>query len=128
MNRPLNEIVKDLWLATQAFDEAKEAKRKIEEELTEALPLEMDKSRNHTLGNYKVVQKTPVIRTIDETAWNEIKKFFAPADCPVKYKPEVAITKYKSLSPEQQLLFAKALTEKPGKVHYTIMEVSKDEN
>lgn len=80
-------------------------------------------STTHLFGNHKkaakLVLKQPVNRRVDPNAIKQCIEDLravlgADADAVVRWKPELAITNYKKLTAEQQLLLAPAVTTSMG--------------
>jgi hypothetical protein len=108
------------WLeAKRREDEAIEARRKIEQEISQALDAKTEGAVTHRVEPYKVTLTQPIYRKLDTAIWDTIKHDI-PADCwPLKMKVEVDDAGCRWLLKERPDLWAiaaKAITATPGKI------------
>ena len=108
------------WLeAKRREDEAKEARIKIEEEISQALDTKTEGAVTHRVEPYKVTLTQPIYRKIDLGVWETIKHNLPAEAWPIKIKIEVDDAGCKWLARERPDLWAiaaKAITATPGKI------------
>jgi hypothetical protein len=108
------------WLeAKRREDEAKEARIKIEEEISQALDAKTEGAITHKVEPYKVTLTQPIYRKIDLAIWETIKHNLPAEAWPIKTKIEVDDARCKWLLKERPDLWAiaaKAITATPGKI------------
>jgi hypothetical protein len=108
------------WLeAKRREDEAKAARIKIEDEISQALDAKDEGSITHKVEPYKVTLSQPIYRKIDLAIWETVKGFIPMEAWPLKMKVEVDDTGCKWLAKERPDLWsiaAKAITATPGKI------------
>lgn len=108
------------WIeARRREDEAIEARRKIEQDITEALDAKTEGAITHKVEAYKVTLTQPIYRKVDMGVWETIKGFIPMEAWPLKMKVEVDDTGCKWLAKERPELWsiaAKAITATPGKI------------
>jgi hypothetical protein len=108
------------WLeAKRREDEAKEARIKIEEEISQALDTKTEGAVTHKVEPYKVTLIQPIYRKIDLGVWETVKRDMPAEAWPIKVKIEVDDAGCKWLAKERPDLWsiaAKAITATPGKI------------
>ena len=108
------------WLeAKRREDEAIEARRKIEKEITEALNKKDEGSITHKVGDYKVTLTQPIYRKVDMAIWETIKDSIPMEAWPIKVKIEVVDAGCRWLienRPDLWKIAATAITATPGKI------------
>ena len=108
------------WLeAKRREDEAIEARRKIEQDITEALDAKTEGAITHKVEPYKVTLTQPIYRKIDLAIWETVKHDMPAEAWPIKVKIEVDDAGCKWLAKERPDLWAiaaKAITATPGKI------------
>jgi len=114
------------WLeAKRREDEAKEARIKIEEEISQALDTKTEGAVTHRVEPYKVTLTQPIYRKIDLGVWETIKHNLPAEAWPIKTKIEVDDTGCKWLAKERPDLWAiaaKAITATPGKIGVKVVQ------
>lgn len=108
------------WLeAKRREDEAIEARRKIEQDITEALDAKTEGAITHKVEAYKVTLTQPIYRKIDLGVWETVKHDLPAEAWPIKVKIEVDDAGCRWLAKERPELWsvaAKAITATPGKI------------
>jgi hypothetical protein len=108
------------WLeAKRREDEAKTARIKIEDEISQALDAKAEGAITHKVEPYKVTLTQPIYRKIDLAIWGTIKHNLPAEAWPIKTKIEVDDAGCKWLLKERPDLWAiaaKAITATPGKI------------
>jgi hypothetical protein len=108
------------WLeAKRREDEAKEARIKIEDEISQALDAKAEGAITHKVEPYKVTLTQPIYRKIDLGVWETIKHNLPAEAWPIKTKIEVDDAGCKWLLKERPDLWkiaATAITATPGKI------------
>jgi len=108
------------WLeAKRREDEAKAARIKIEDEISQALDAKDEGSITHKVEPYKVTLSQPIYRKIDLGIWETVKHDMPAESWPIKVKIEVDDAGCKWLAKERPDLWsiaAKAITATPGKI------------
>jgi hypothetical protein len=108
------------WLeAKRREDEAKAARIKIEEEISQALDIKTEGAVTHRVEPYKVTLTQPIYRKIDLAIWETVKHDMPAEAWPIKVKIEVDDAGCKWLLKERPDLWsiaAKAITATPGKI------------
>ena len=114
------------WLeAKRREDEAIEARRKIEKEITEALDAKTEGSITHKVGDYKVTLTQPIYRKIDMGVWENVKSAIPMEAWPLKMKIEVDDAGCRWLMenrPDLWKLAATAITATPGKIGVKVVQ------
>jgi hypothetical protein len=113
------------WLeAKRREDEAKEARIKIEEEISQALDAKAEGAITHKVEPYKVTLTQPIYRKIDLGVWETIKHNLPAEAWPIKTKIEVDDAGCKWLLKERPDLWkiaATAITATPGKIGVKVL-------
>jgi hypothetical protein len=108
------------WLeAKRREDEAKAARIKIEDEISQALDAKDEGAITHKVEPYKVTLTQPIYRKIDLAIWETVKHNMPAEAWPIKTKIEVDDAGCKWLAKERPDLWsiaAKAITATPGKI------------
>lgn len=114
------------WLeAKRREDEAIEARRKIEQDITEALDAKTEGAITHKVEPYKVTLTQPIYRKIDLAIWEYVKHNMPAEAWPIKVKVEVDDAGCKWLAKERPDLWsiaAKAITATPGKIGVKVVK------
>lgn len=114
------------WLeAKRREDEAIEARRKIEKEITEALDKKDEGSITHKVEPYKVTLTQPIYRKIDMGVWETVKSAIPMEAWPLKMKVEVDDAGCRWLMenrPDLWKLAATAITATPGKIGVKVVQ------
>ncbi len=96
----------------KAKDREMDLRKSISKEL---FPAPTEGVNTHELGKgYKIKMTHKLNRTIDEASLSSVLERLPNAEECVKYKPELAIKKFKALSDEDRLIFEECLVTKPG--------------
>jgi len=114
------------WLeAKRREDEAIEARRKIEKEITEALDAKTEGSITHKVEPYKVTLTQPIYRKVDMAIWESVKSGIPMEAWPLKMKIEVDDAGCRWLMenrPDLWKLAATAITATPGKIGVKVVQ------
>ena len=108
------------WLeAKRREDQAKTARIKIEDEISQALDAKDEGSITHKVQPYKVTLSQPIYRKVDMAVWESVKNAIPMEAWPLKMKVEVDDTGCRWLMenrPDLWKIAAKAITATPGKI------------
>ena len=108
------------WLeAKRREDEAKAARIKIEDEISQALDAKDEGAITHKVEPYKVTLTQPIYRKIDLAIWETVKHNMPAEAWPIKTKIEVddaGCTWLAKERPDLWSIAAKAITATPGKI------------
>jgi hypothetical protein len=108
------------WLeAKRREDEAKAARIKIEDEISQALDAKTEGAITHKVEPYKVTLTQPIYRKIDLGVWETVKHDMPAEAWPIKVKIEVDDAGCRWLMenrPDLWKIAAKAITATPGKI------------
>lgn len=114
------------WLeAKRREDEAKAARIKIEDEISQALDAKDEGSITHKVEPYKVTLSQPIYRKVDMSVWETIKGFIPMEAWPLKMKIEVDDTGCRWLMenrPDLWKIAATAITATPGKIGVKVVQ------
>ena len=114
------------WLeAKRREDEAKEARIKIEDEISQALDAKDEGAITHKVEPYRVTLTQPIYRKVDMGVWETIKGSIPMEAWPLKMKVEVDDAGCKWLAKERPDLWsiaAKAITATPGKIGVKVVK------
>ena len=114
------------WLeAKRREDEAKAARIKIEDEISQALDAKDEGSITHKVEPYKVTLSQPIYRKVDMAVWETIKGFIPMEAWPLKMKIEVDDTGCRWLMenrPDLWKIAATAITATPGKIGVKVVQ------
>ena len=114
------------WLeAKRREDEAKAARIKIEDEISQALDAKDEGSITHKVEPYKVTLSQPIYRKVDMAVWETIKGFIPMEAWPLKMKVEVDDTGCRWLMenrPDLWKIAATAITATPGKIGVKVVQ------
>ena len=114
------------WLeAKRREDEAKAARIKIEDEISQALDAKDEGSITHKVEPYKVTLSQPIYRKVDMGVWETIKGFIPMEAWPLRMKVEVDDTGCRWLMenrPDLWKIAATAITATPGKIGVKVVQ------
>jgi hypothetical protein len=115
------------WLdAKRREDEAKAARIKIEDEISQALEAKDEGSITHKVEPYKVTLSRPIYRKIDMGVWESIKDAIPMEAWPLRMKVEVDDTGCRWLMenrPDLWKIAATAITATPGKIGVKVVQL-----
>ena len=114
------------WLqAKSREDEAKAARIKIEDEISQALDAKDEGSITHKVEAYKVTLTQPIYRKIDLAIWETVKHDMPAEAWPIKTKIEVDDAGCRWLMenrPDLWKIAATAITATPGKIGVKVVK------
>jgi hypothetical protein len=114
------------WLeAKRREDEAKAARIKIEDEISQALDAKNEGSITHKVEPYKVTLSQPIYRKVDMGVWETIKSSIPMEAWPLRMKVEVDDTGCRWLMenrPDLWKIAATAITATPGKIGVKVVQ------
>lgn len=119
----------DAWIAAKNAEvSAKEARRKIEDKLSDLLeiPEEWDGSTTLHEGKFKLAVKRTMTKKVDGDVLQDVSKRYGLDEyLPVlfRWKPEINLKVWKSADETVTKLLAEAITTVPGRISYKIEEV-----
>lgn len=108
------------WLEVKSTETAAKNRRiEIEEQLAQCFDVPQEGRKTHNLNSHKITLTQPVLRNLDDKAWELVKSNIPENLHPVKVKIEADATGCKYLAANEPALWAKvakAFETKPGKI------------